>query len=184
MTTGSGNWSMTAPSVPPKTIMAAVGCTIWPRFPPSSRRPARIPPNARMIPPRLDLSTLSLSLGLTAAWIGRPGDECVGRRRVPGKGESLKYRASEVDDAGEHFADFFENHNFFARDQSDQGVRRLLDELDQVGIDGEGLVVETRELNHGGPALSLVLMARRRIHGPLWGKIGGRDGGFREGNEG
>ena len=55
-TVGSGNCSSTAPMVPPKTIMAAVGCRIWPRFPPSISNPAMMPARARMTPPTLPLS--------------------------------------------------------------------------------------------------------------------------------
>src|ERR1700738_657358 len=53
--------------------------------------------------------------------------------------------------------DFFKNllgglqHNdFFAGDQCQNGVRRLLDELDEIRVDDQGLVVEARELDHDG----------------------------------
>src|ERR1700730_12102063 len=38
-------------------MSAAVGCTICPICPPSSARPRRLPPRARMTPPKLPLST-------------------------------------------------------------------------------------------------------------------------------
>ncbi len=56
--TGRGNWMSTAPMVPPNTIMAAVGCKICPRLPPSSNKPARIPPTASSTPPNVALSKL------------------------------------------------------------------------------------------------------------------------------
>ena len=55
-TTGRGNWIITAPSVPPKTIMAAVGCMICATLPPSSVSPSRMPPIATTTPPKLLLS--------------------------------------------------------------------------------------------------------------------------------
>ena len=51
-----GNWSMTAPTVPPMTIMAAVGWVIWAMLPPSTIMPARMPMRARAMPPMLAMS--------------------------------------------------------------------------------------------------------------------------------
>src|ERR1700735_4739852 len=51
-----GNWSMTAPRVPPTTIMAAVGWVIWAMLPPSTIMPARMPTIARGMPPMLAIS--------------------------------------------------------------------------------------------------------------------------------
>src|SRR5579859_389024 len=59
-TVPSGYCSSTAPSVPPKTIIAAVGCTICPRLPPSSNSPATIPATASRTPPKLALSITHL----------------------------------------------------------------------------------------------------------------------------
>ena len=47
---------MTAPTVPPKTIMAAVGWVIWAMLPPSIIMPARMPMMASAIPPMLAIS--------------------------------------------------------------------------------------------------------------------------------
>ncbi len=55
----SGNCSITAPSVPPNTMSAAVGCRIWPTLPPSISNPATIPAMARNAPPMLALSMCS-----------------------------------------------------------------------------------------------------------------------------
>ncbi len=75
----------------------------------------------------------------------------MGGRWIPGKRYSLQYGAPEVDDPGKDFIGFFEHYNFFAGDQRDQGVRGLLDELDEIRIDGERFVIEAGELNHGFP---------------------------------
>ena len=42
------SWISTAPSVPPKTIRAAVGCSTCPRLPPSISNPATMPAMARI----------------------------------------------------------------------------------------------------------------------------------------
>src|ERR1035438_3925650 len=49
--TAKGVVNITAPMVPPKTVNAAFSCLRSEAFPPSSMRPPRIPPTARMTPP-------------------------------------------------------------------------------------------------------------------------------------
>ena len=51
-----GKATMTAPMVPPKTIMAAVSWRMEPTWPPSSRCPTRIMATAKMMPPMLVMS--------------------------------------------------------------------------------------------------------------------------------
>src|ERR1035438_8965711 len=57
-TTSSGKEIITAPSVPPNTIKAAVGCRIWRTLPPSSNKPPARAPMAKIKP-----VTLLLSIG-------------------------------------------------------------------------------------------------------------------------
>ncbi len=44
----------------------------------------------------------------------------------------------------------FQNNDFFAGDERQDGIRCFLDELDEVRIDHQRLVVETSQLNHVG----------------------------------
>ena len=44
----------------------------------------------------------------------------------------------------------FADHHFFTGDESDDGIRRRLNEFDQVGIYEERLAVQSGQLNHGG----------------------------------
>src|ERR1700676_1493001 len=50
--------NITAPTVPPRTIIAAVTCARSANLPPSRTRPPRIPPSARTSPPILARSSL------------------------------------------------------------------------------------------------------------------------------
>jgi hypothetical protein len=52
----SGNCSITAPIVPPSTIIIAVGCVTWAMLPPSIIKPPRIPMIASRMPPTLAMS--------------------------------------------------------------------------------------------------------------------------------
>ena len=66
-TVGRGNCSITAPSVPPKTIIAAVGWRIWPRLPPSINSPATMAAIAMRTPMTL---LLSIGIYLSVVFIG------------------------------------------------------------------------------------------------------------------
>ena len=74
--------------------------------------------------------------------------------------EALQYQSPEVDDAGENFVRFFEDHYFFAGNQGDKSVGRLFDELDEIGIHDDGFVVETCQLNHGSRPFSSMTSRR------------------------
>jgi hypothetical protein len=112
--------------VPPKTIIAAVGCRIWEILPPSSSNPPMIPISPSSTPLTLPLSTPAiLRLG--------------GRRRVRGAGHEVprahagKQSAPEFNHADDDLVHWFLNEIFFSIEQRDDGVRTLLDILDQVG---------------------------------------------------
>src|SRR5260370_5352888 len=135
-----------APSVPPKTIKAAVGWITWPRFPPSSIKPNRMPPIASTRPPRVALSTRLLFL---AQWVvGALKDGRKAGTVVPPEHDRLQHRAAELHHSFENVLGTLPNDNFFATHQSDDGIGGLLDELDQVGIDGQRVIVEVGELDH------------------------------------
>lgn len=56
--------------------------------------------------------------------------------------------ATELDDASQNVIHALAYHELFSIDERDQRVGRLLDELDQVGVDRQGLVIETSQTNH------------------------------------
>jgi hypothetical protein len=88
---------------------------------------------------------------------------------IPGNRNSLQDRAAEIDHATQHFTGSFQYEDLLSIDQSDNGVGRLLDELNEVGIYSERVVIESSELNHAGDSAG----ARpRRDSGPEY-LIGG-----------
>src|SRR5208283_697038 len=150
-TTGSGNWSITAPRVPPKTIIAAVGCRICEILPPSSRSPATTPPTPMANPAKLLLSTV----GLRSAWrrIGEAMGVC---ELVAAGGRSAilcasKDSAAELQHAFDHLPGGLAHHQLLAVEQGDDGVRRLLDIFDEVGVERQARVVQAGELDHRRP---------------------------------
>src|SRR5579883_3156979 len=157
-TTDKGNWIRMAPRVPPKTIMAAVGCRIGPKLPPSSSRPARIPPAAMTTPPRVALSTrLPHRLpGRLGGGHGGPAE----RLQVDAREDPVQHRSPEIHDALQDFLGIFPHHDLLSGDQRDDCIRGLFNELNQVRIHRQGLVVEPCQLNHakaaslGSPGLS------------------------------
>ena len=70
------------------------------------------------------------------------------RRCIPSRREPFQYVAAELDDAGEDLAWLLEDNDLLAIQQSDRRIWRLLDELDEIGVHDQGLVVESREVNH------------------------------------
>jgi hypothetical protein len=60
----------------------------------------------------------------------------------------VEYRSPELDYAGENFGRFFEDDDLLSCDQGDERIWGLFDALDEIGIDQQGLVVQTCELNH------------------------------------
>ena len=57
---------------------------------------------------------------------------------------------AKLDDFFENLLSGFEDHNFFTGDESENSVRGVLDEFDEVGIDRQGVIVEAGELDHSG----------------------------------
>src|SRR5580658_9215791 len=134
---------MTAPIVPPSTIMAAVGCRIWAIFPPSSSKPARIPPTARNIPTIVLLSTRSSFRTRVDTVIERgtarhshcsPG--ICGDRQ-----QSDDYGTPEFDHTRDHFIRRLMNQDLVPAHQRDHGVGIALDTLDQIRVHGDLLTV-------------------------------------------
>src|ERR1700733_3734779 len=177
-TVASGNWSITAPRVPPKTIMAAVGWSTWLRCPPSRSRPARMPASARKIPPRLPAS-IELFLGVGGEG-GEAGvlfrDGCDGEGRGPGEGLQISGGfAVDVGAVGDGAIDdvfaALEDDDFFAIDEGEHGIGRGFGVLDEVAVDDQRIPVEPGEVNHGGAAPWPV------VGYPRGGGGGGRGGG-------
>src|SRR5271167_5038204 len=152
-TTGNGNCSITAPSVPPKTIMAAVGCRICEILPPSSSRPATTPPTPTASPAKLLLSTA----GLRCAGRGIGEAVRIGKVLMTGAGRTL---AGAPDDGAtklqhplDHLTGGFTHHELLAVEQRDDRVRGLLDILNKVGVERQAGIVQANELDHRRPRL-------------------------------
>src|SRR5471032_1422038 len=139
MTTLRGNWIKMAPRVPPKTIIAAVGCTIWPRLPPSSNSPATMPPIASRIPAIVPLSTFQVPLGFlvwifmmaasfTVAFLAK-------MERPIRRAESVKQQAVQQLPAEFHHAlhdrlRALQNDKFLSAHQGNYRIGRVLHKLD------------------------------------------------------
>ncbi len=57
--------------------------------------------------------------------------------------------AAKFDDAVDNFVDGFADEQFFAIDEGDDGVGRLLNQLDEIGIHRHAASVQSGQLNHG-----------------------------------
>src|SRR5208337_4973343 len=126
--------------------MAAVGWSTWPRFPPSSFKPSRMPPIASIRPPRVALSTGFLFLASRVAIALKDGRK--GGTVVPPEHDPLQHRAAELYHPFENVLGTFANDNLLAIHQREDGIGGLLDELDQVGIDHQRVIVEAGKLDH------------------------------------
>src|SRR5271169_6906560 len=133
----SGNCSITAPRVPPRTMSAAVGWMICMIFPPSRVRPRIIPPAAMNTPAKLLLSrprlisrllffrATQLRRTFRSGWIRLRRTEVGGDTRSdPPVGMNVKL-VDQLEDIFERFA----HNQFFAGEQGDHGVRSIFDEL-------------------------------------------------------
>ncbi len=131
-TTGIGYCSSTAPRVPPKTMMAAVGCSTCASLPPSSSSPATIPPRPISNPAKLLLST--------SAPFRRGSRRCFGRRAVVGSQFGADQDgATEVPYPLDDLLGRLPYYQLFAAQQGDDRVWRFLDILDQVRVDAPGV---------------------------------------------
>src|SRR5579884_3722473 len=142
-TTGIGKAINTAPKVPPRTIIAAVGWRICPIFPPSSVMPPIIPASATTIPAQLPLSTACTSFRLLLQPV--PQRQHCGRKRSKRGGQQAP---TKIDNAVDDFLDGFCYHDFLSRNQRDDSVRRVLHEFDQIRVHNDGLLIQPREFNH------------------------------------
>jgi hypothetical protein len=48
----------------------------------------------------------------------------------------------------QHLVDGFAHNQLFAREQSDHGIRRVLNKFDQVRIDQKRLIVQSSQVDH------------------------------------
>ena len=116
---------MTAPSVPPKTMSAAVIWAMSRSLPPSRSRPPEMPPNATIRPARVAMSGRGrrdlFSAGFVSAGI-EGGAPCA--------------------DAFEDFVGGFEDGEFLRVEQGDDGVGGAFDLLYEVGVEEDGALIE------------------------------------------
>src|SRR3954452_12546306 len=130
--TGNGNWMSTAPTVPPKTIIAAVGCTICPRLPPSSNNPSTMPPMATSNPVNVALSTGLFLLRHQAG------------KHFPIRQRTRRNRQPKLHYPLQHFVHGFPHHHLFSSDKRDHRVGRLLHKLDKVAVHHQRLAIQSR----------------------------------------
>src|SRR5579863_9629523 len=166
----SGNCNSTAPIVPPKTISAAVGCRIWPTFPPSIINPAIMPSMAKNAPPTLALSIETSSendrlvLLLGVAFLLRflcqnTGRFCriqayqrsrplqIAKMMQPPRHHSQQPRAIRQDPF-HNFRDLLAHNQLLSIDQGQHRIRRCLRGLDQVAVDHHRPAIQPRQFDH------------------------------------
>jgi len=56
--------------------------------------------------------------------------------------------ALEFGNAFEHLLDGLAHDEFLSREKGDDGVGRVLDELDEISVDNQRLVVQASEIDH------------------------------------
>src|SRR5271157_3479792 len=173
LTTGSGNCSITAPRVPPKTIIAAVGCKICEILPPSSNSPAMTPPTPTIKPATLLLSTVGLRCAYRRVGEATGISELVaagGRTAILGAAND---GAAELQDTFDHLPSGLAHHQLLAVEQGNDRVWRLLDIFDEVGVERQARVVQAGELDHRRPrhrgeGFSQHIGKNCRVLEPLW----------------
>jgi hypothetical protein len=62
--------------------------------------------------------------------------------------EPVKYAPPKRDNARKNIFTGFTYDNLFPIDQSNDRVRSIFDCLDEVGIDDQGMIIESRKFNH------------------------------------
>src|ERR1017187_1954026 len=159
--------TITAPRVPPRTMMAAVSCATSFTLPCSSTRPPRMPASARAKPPNVArsgrcpdgffasfaesgagavVSAMSYSISTAISSLA-------GRRALPGRDGRTEQNAA-VDGSTElhHPPDYlfggFQHHQFLPSGQTDHRVGGHLDRLNEVRIEHQRPMVEAREVDH------------------------------------
>src|SRR5581483_5176139 len=132
----SGVVTMTAPIVPPSTIISAVTCAMSVSLPPSISNPPRIPPAANTNPPSVARSGLldpALAMRLHLRRFARLNL----RRRKCGAHDG----PPELDHLLDHFLGRFQNHKTLARRQCHHRIGRHFHVLDQIGVDDQGVAI-------------------------------------------
>src|SRR5439155_20180464 len=135
--------TMTAPAVPPSTIIAAVNCETSLILPPSTTNPPSKPPRATTIPPS----------------VARSGTGAVFRFFRFGRlsHDPLRQTASDLaakfDHLQNHLARSLEHDELLPVHEADHRVRRCFDVLDLIRVQHQWNVVDPRQMDHGAPIL-------------------------------
>src|SRR6185437_430707 len=152
---GSGVVTMTAPTVPPITIIAAVICVTSATFPPSSTRPPRIPPKAITKPMSVAKSTPEELFPREPPFPSRfmrlalAGNRflccCMNPRYAPW---AVEDGLPEADHPFNHLVGRLEYEKLLTRCQCNYSIRCDLNMLDQVGVDDQGNMIQASQVNH------------------------------------
>jgi hypothetical protein len=68
---------------------------------------------------------------------------------VPPEHDALEYGAAEIYDAFEDILGTLADYDLVAIHEGDEGIRSLLDKLDEIGINHQGMIIKAGELDHG-----------------------------------
>ena len=187
-TIGRGNWSITAPSVPPKTISAAVGCRICADFAALERQPEQDPAEGHE-----DAAEAALVHGLRSP-VKISRSSARDNSRAASAPDSSRLQGSVEHDSGtcapvkalvkltdplQHLFDRFAHNQLFSRQQSDYGVGSRFNELDQVGVDDQWLIVQSSQVVSFPSELCPPLQLQT-MHESVVSLIGDRDSGISE----
>ena len=149
-----GVLTITAPHVPPRTMMAAVIWEMSWSLPPSMIRPPTIPPKARIRPPSVAKSgRVVLAFGVAARDLRRlqqvdcfdpPYRSCAFRPALQAtrglvrmRGHRLwpvRNQAAKLDHLLDHFISGLHDDQLLTCGQRNHGVRRRLDVFDKVRV--------------------------------------------------
>ena len=138
-----GEVTMTAPSVPPSTMIAAVTWVTSETLPPSITNPPMMPPNATTSPRMLAKSgRADRRFGLARGFASQPLDRgspiaILTAGLAPGTTRGLsrliaKQGLPETDDPLNDLLGGLQNHIFLTRGKRDHRIRRHLDVFDQI----------------------------------------------------
>src|SRR6266542_438852 len=154
VTRSSGKEAVTVPSVPPMTIMNDGRLTSAIRMPtpPDSMTAApRMHRSAVARPITVPLSDMCRGLVLDQVQLVSRGIGNVGADRLERTaGDLLAVRDNAIDNVGDGGSD----NQPFAVEERDDGIRGVLDRLDEVGIHHELRAVQARHVNHPARILS------------------------------
>src|ERR1035438_324643 len=169
--------TITAPRVPPRTMMAAVNCATSLTLPSSSTSPPRIPASARARPPtvarsgrRPGLLPLESGAGAVVSVCAMFDSISAGkrgrvRRDAPPFREGRAEERAAIDGPPElhHPPDYlfgsFQHHQLLPRGQTDHRIGGHLDPFDEIRVEHQRQMIEAREVNHA-PSI-LIGRARR-----------------------